>query len=365
MSGFDAAMDALQMEKTLDPTITSTVLFVAEFRSPKFQQDIVGALVPHVSSRCKAHPSAVFAIVCGQTTEINYSTLDALTCQRGCYALTSLRSSTLEHEAIALLSKLSCSSGCKTATVVFASQPPQPLPDDEEDEEDEEDDENAENADTNTPSQTKKFAKRPDGNRNRTREIQFEIGLITPITSTIGRSFVVNGLQDDTVVVSAIMKDAEHAEKKLLNATLRSDKDVSEPLDRWWRSFVTEIRSSCNFGLDVVSRVVDAYHRLSESDDEASRLKRFVLRRLLDAMVRCSTVHTRKDLLEEARKDYTRRRRQVEANRAYRRFEFSNRPSNWYLNEPCVVPGYTSAGRDTSIVFDLRDALTCISLSMC
>ena len=382
MCGFDAAMDALEMQKTEDSAITSTILFVSEFKSPKFQQDLVGALEPHVSSRCTAHPSAVFALVCGHVSEINYRTLDALTGQRGCYALTSLRSSSFEHEAIQLLSKLSCSSGCTTATVTVTSQPPPQPPqdgskddggneDDDIDEEDDEDDD--ENVDTNTPSQNKKFVKGPSGNRAlprspppSTRELEFEIGLVTPITSIIGRTFIVKGIQD-AVTISATLKGEEDdtKKKKLLNATLRPGSDVFEPLDQWWKSFAIDMRDSCNFGLDVVSRVVDTYHRLSESNEKSSRTKRFVLRRLLDAMVRRSTVHTRKELLEEARKDFTRRRREVEATRAYRATEFSKKPFNWYTNEPCVVPGYTPVSSDrldTSMVFDIRDALTCLSL---
>jgi ribosomal protein S27E len=358
-NGIDAAMNALTAKdgggNPGTTNTTSVILTVSAFSPPTHAKDNKENLATQVDAHCSRHPVAMFALVCGKTSKIDYSLIDSIVGRRGCYAV--VRRGSMQTDAVELFQKLSASLGCSRTTIIVSKPPPIEV-DDNYDSDDE-------NVDVNTPSHQKKRARRESATEKH--YFAYEVGILTPFVAALGRSFLIDVPCDETSNIETVFSSSASNIISSSNVSVQSSGagEATEDLDMWWKNTLVSIRNTCNVGLDVFTRVVNDIHEVPNDKTPTNRIKRFALKRLLDLMVTRSAVHSRRDLLDVARKDQARRRRVSEDHAAMANSRFggnlfpaSELPKN-------SLPGYGSRSchvDDTNQVLDIRNALTCVSL---
>jgi len=351
--GIDAAMDALTAkDKETTNTTTSVILTVSAFSPPTHVNDNKENLATHIEALCARHPVAMFALVCGRTAKIDYSLIDSIVGRRGCYAVA--RRGSMQNDAVELFQKLSASLGCSRTTVVVSNPPPAEV--------DNSYDSDYENVDTNTPTHQKKRTRRESATEKH--HFVYDVGLLTPFVAALGRSFLIDLSCDETSEIETVFSSSASNTISSSKASVQGAA-ADEDLDTWWKNTLVSIRNTCNVGLDVFTRVVNEVHEVPDDTTHANRIKRYALKRLLDLMVTRSAVHSRRDLLDVARRDQARRRRVAEEQAAMANSRFggqlfpaSELPKN-------SLPGYGSrswAVEDSNPVLCIRNALTCVSM---
>jgi len=338
------AFGLLEREANDDDASASAIFILSHFSASGYSKDSKENLASHVDALSGRHPAAVFAIALGQTSSIDYSLIDTMVNRRGCYILTSR--SSIESDVAAVLERLSTSTGCCRATVAVSSNP-EPEPDEED----------ALTDNTNTPTQKRKRVRRESATKKK--YYQIDLGLITPTVSFLGRSFLVDAESDKRIEMTFSSSSGKHVALPMC--------DGDEDLGMWWHNFSIHVRSRCNIGLDVFTCVANELHdNISAVAKTAqTRKKIYVLKRVIDLMVTRSAVHTRRDLIDYARKDQSKRRNVYEESVAMRdaRLGFSPYPPN---ELPALsLPGYGFRSErfdDTNKVLSIRNALTCMSL---
>ena len=348
--GMEAAMNALNEKKTKNAT--SVVLAISAFSPSTHVKDHKENLATHVDACCARHPTAVFALVCGQTPEVDYSLVDSIVGRRGCYAV--VTNPSIQTDAVELFQKFSASLGCSRTTIIVTKSPPEVVATDDD-----------ENVDVNTPTREKKRARRESAAEKH--HFVYDVGLLTPLSAALGRSFLIDVPCDETSEIETVFSSSASNTISSSRASIQDSvtSEEGEDLDIWWKSKLLSIRNTCNIGLDVFARVVNDIHEVPDDKTYTNGIKVYALKRLLDLMVTRSAVHSRRDLLDVARRDQARRRHEEEEQAAMANSQFGWElfPSGELPKDS--LPGYGCRScrvEDTNTVLCIRNALTCMSL---
>jgi len=347
--GMEAAVKALDKKKTKNAT--SVILAISAFSPATHAKDQKENLATHVDACCARHPTAVFALVCGQTPTVDYALVDSIVGRRGCYAVVTKPS--MQTDAIELFQKLAASLGCSRTTIVVTKRPPPEV-----DNNNESDDENV---DVNTPTHQKKRARRASAAEKQ--HFVYDGGLLTPFSAALGRSFLIDVPCDETSEIETLFSSSASTTISSSRASIQATSE--EDLDIWWKSTLLSIRNTCNVGLDVFARVVNDIHEVPDDKTHTNGIKVYALKRLLDLMVARSAVHSRRDLLDVARRDQARRRSAAEEQAAMANSRFGGElfPSGELPKDSLPGYGFRSCRvEDTNTVLCIRNALTCMSL---